>query len=142
MQLTIEIAATYPVHIPQADLVHSNQEIELIVVLVPQLAGRFAGTADTRLGQFAAGRGIDWISNLLGTGRYGFDMELALQARFLTKSLTANSAIGLRHILLWQIKSIFVITLLLHFGAVFSVQYTPGGKSRAAFKWAQDLSCR
>ena len=82
MQFAVEIAAADAMHVPKIGSVHPNQEVEAVVVLVPQLAGRFAGAVDAMLGQLAAGRGIDRIADLLGAGGGGFDVELALQPSF------------------------------------------------------------
>ena len=59
VHLAIEIATTDAVHIPQVGPIHSNQEIVLTVVFVLQLAGCFAGTIDSMLGQFAPGRRVN-----------------------------------------------------------------------------------
>lgn len=80
MYLAVAIAATDTAHIPQVRPVHSNQEIELAVILFFQLTGCFAAAADPMLGQLPAGRGINWIANLLGAGSCGRNVKLLLQS--------------------------------------------------------------
>ena len=69
-------------YFPQIGLIHPDQEVELVVVLVSQLAGCFAGTADPMLGQLAAGHGIDQVADFLGAGSCGLDVKSPLQTNF------------------------------------------------------------
>ena len=55
----------------------------MTVVFVLQLAGCFAGTIDSMLGQFAPGRRVNRIANLLRAGGCGGNEEFRLQSRFL-----------------------------------------------------------
>ena len=110
VQLSREIAAADAVHIPQVGLIHSDQQVELIIVGVGELPGRLARTVDAVLRQLPPGRGIDRVADLLRAGGGGLNVEWLSSPAFFTRSFITNSAMGLRQILPWQTKSILVIS--------------------------------
>ena len=87
MHLVGKIAAADPVHTFEVGAVHTDQQVELLVVAVQKLAGSLAGTIDAMLGQLAAGWRIYRIADLLGAGGCRFDLNIPLQAGFLHQIL-------------------------------------------------------
>lgn len=83
MHFVGKIAAADAIHTLQVGMVHSNQEVVLLVVAVHQLSSSLAGAIDSMLGQLAASLRIHRIADLLGAGGCRSDMELPFQARFL-----------------------------------------------------------
>ena len=75
------------VHIPQVGLIHSDQQVELVIVGVGELPGRLARAVDAVLRQLPPGRRIDRVPDLLRAGGGGLDVELGLQSRLLHQIL-------------------------------------------------------
>ena len=62
------VATADAVHIPEVSLIHADQEIVFVVVLIGELPRRMAVAGDSMLGQFAPCRRIDWVADLLPAG--------------------------------------------------------------------------
>ena len=62
------VAAADAVHIPEVGLIHANQEIVFVVILIGELPRRMAVAGDSMLRQLAPCRRIDWVTDLLPAG--------------------------------------------------------------------------
>ena len=68
-------------HIAEIGLIHADQEVVFLVIIVLELPGGLAGAVDPMLRQLAPCRGIDRIADLLGAGRRGLNVEPGFQPR-------------------------------------------------------------
>ena len=78
MDLLLWVAATDTIHIADVGGVHSYEEVEAVIVTTCHLTGGLTFTADAVLSQFAFGRGIDLVANLLRGGGSRLDLEVRL----------------------------------------------------------------
>ena len=69
------VAAADAVHIPEVGLIHADQEIVFVVVLIGELPRRMAVTGDSMIRQLALCRRIDRVADLLPAGGCRFDMK-------------------------------------------------------------------
>ena len=95
MQLSVRIAAANALHGAQIGPVHANQQIKPVIICARHLPRRMLPARDSLLKQLAPRRRIH--------------QSPATPSRF-TSSFMIYSAIGLRHIFPWQIKSILTPT--------------------------------
>lgn len=82
LHLALEVPAADAVHIAEVCLIHANQQIVFLVIVVLKLSCSFPGAIDPMLGQLAPRWRIDRVADLLGAGRSGLDQEVLFQARF------------------------------------------------------------
>ena len=79
MHLVVEVAAADAVHAAEVGLVHSNDQVVFLVVVVAELPGGVALAGDAVLRQLPPGRRVDRVANLLPAGGRRGDLELLLQ---------------------------------------------------------------
>ena len=78
VHLVLEVPATDAMHIAEIGLIHADQEVVFLVIIVLELPGGLAGAVDPMLRQLAPCRGIDRIADLLGAGRRGLNVDCLL----------------------------------------------------------------
>ena len=120
----MRVTAADALHIPEVGFVHADEQVEFPVVAFGELPRSVAAAGDPMLRQLAPRRRVDGIAELLAAGCSGLYMKLGRQPRFSTKSFVTNSAIGLRQILPWQIKSTRMIIFSINFRRIFQ-HFTP-----------------
>ena len=82
-----EIAAADVVHTSQIGLIHTDEQVVLLVILIGELPGRMTLAGDSMLRQLLPSRGINRAANLLSAGSRGFDVELRFLASLLHQVL-------------------------------------------------------
>ena len=85
--LAREVAAADTVHIPQVGLVHADEQVVFLVILIGELPGCMTLAGDPMLRQLAAYGRVDRVPDLLPAGGCRFDMELRFQAGLLHQVL-------------------------------------------------------
>ena len=68
MHLFVEVTTADTVHIAEVGPIHPDRQIIFLVVVVLELAGRFAGAVDFMLGQFSPDRMVHRVADFLPAG--------------------------------------------------------------------------
>ena len=87
VQLAIGVAAEQAVHVAHVGSVHTEDEVEAVVVIGGKLASRVVGVGDAVEGKFAKCLRIDRVAKLLGAGGSGVYGEKMGQASLLHEVL-------------------------------------------------------
>ena len=85
MNLFIRIASADGLHVSDVTGVHSNKQVETVVVVPRHLPCRFAFTRDIVFCKLPSSRGIHFVPNLFGRCGCRFDVKVPVSSSFVNK---------------------------------------------------------
>lgn len=99
--------------IADVGVIHADDVIVGVIIGFFHLYGAVAGAGNVVFPEYGHGSMVNRVSDLLGAGGRGGDVEPEARPRVATMCFRVNSAMGERQMLPWQINKTFIISLKL-----------------------------